>query len=230
MFRGIGGSGVFISLCFAATIMLFTAGVQRTSVANAFTVLATLPFFSAGLAWLWIGERPSGLTIAASALALVGIILMFRPTSGGPNLGDLLAVLGTIAQAVTMVAIRRNRHIEMLPVACLGTFLSMLIAFPLAESLWDLAPRDYLIAVAFGLVVVALGMVLFMIGSALIPATLSALIGTLEAPVGALWAWVGVGEVPATTTFIGGSIVFFSVFGRLLVEQLSARPTRQPAS
>jgi drug/metabolite transporter (DMT)-like permease len=225
MLRGIGGKGVFISLCSAATIILFTAGVQHTSVANAFTVLATLPFFSAAIAWLWIGERPSGLTIAASVIALVGILIMFRPTSGGPNIGDLLAVLGTVAQAVTTVAIRRSHHhVEMLPVACFAIFLSVLIAIPLAENLWGLGTQDYLIAAAFGLIAVALGMVLFMIGSAMIPATLSALIGTLEAPIGALWAWVGVGEVPATTTFIGGTIVFFSVFGRLLLEQLSARP------
>ena len=69
-------------------------------------------------------------------------------------------------------------------------------------------------------------MMLYVIGSALIPSTLSALIGTLEAPIGALWAWVGVGEVPAPTTFIGGAIVLAAVFGRLLLER---RDQTQPA-
>ena len=69
-------------------------------------------------------------------------------------------------------------------------------------------------------------MMLYMMGSALIPATLSALIGVLEAPIGALWAWVGVGEIPATTTMIGGGIVVVSVFGRLLIEQLTT-PARE---
>jgi drug/metabolite transporter (DMT)-like permease len=41
----------------------------------------------------------------------------------------------------------------------------------------------------------------------------------MEAPIAALWAWIGVGEVPASTTFIGGAIVVGSVIGRMLLEQ-----------
>jgi drug/metabolite transporter (DMT)-like permease len=64
-----------------------------------------------------------------------------------------------------------------------------------------------------------MGLMLYVIGSALIPAALATLINTMEAPFGTLWAWVGIGEVPATTTFIGGAIVLASVFGRLLLER-----------
>jgi drug/metabolite transporter (DMT)-like permease len=104
----------------------------------------------------------------------------------------------------------------------------MLIALPFAQHLFDLTPRDYLVAAGFGLVPMTLGLMLYVIGSALIPATLSALIGTLEAPIGGLWAWVGVGEVPATETFIGGSIVLAGVFGRLYyVWRMERKPQAQ---
>ena len=63
-----------------------------------------------------------------------------------------------------------------------------------------------------------LGLMLYVIGSAMIPSTLTALIGTIEAPIAALLAWVGVGELPATETFIGGSIVLAGVIGRLLYD------------
>jgi drug/metabolite transporter (DMT)-like permease len=56
---------------------------------------------------------------------------------------------------------------------------------------------------------------LYVIGSARIPATLATLINTMEAPFGALWAWLGIGEVPAPATFLGGAIVLASVFGGL---------------
>jgi drug/metabolite transporter (DMT)-like permease len=46
----------------------------------------------------------------------------------------------------------------------------------------------------------------------------------MEAPIAALWAWIGVGEVPAATTLLGGSIVLASVFGRLLIERRSFQP------
>ena len=223
IFQTMGSQGILITLCSTASTILFVASVQHTSVANAFTILAALPFVAAAIAWLWMRERPSVLTMMASTVALVGILIMFRPTAGGPRLGDVLAILGTVAQALMTVAIRRNRNVEILPIAWLSVLLSVVIAIPLAESLWALTPRDYAVTAGFGLIAVALGQMLYMIGSALIPAPLTALIGTLEAPIAALWAWIGVGEIPAMTTFIGGAIVFASVFGRLLIEQRSVR-------
>jgi drug/metabolite transporter (DMT)-like permease len=109
----------------------------------------------------------------------------------------------------------------MLPMAWAAVLLSVIISWPLASHLWDLSPRDYVVAAGFGLGPMTLGMMLYVIGSGLIPATLSALINTMEAPIGAAWAWVGVGEVPAVETIIGGTIVLASVFARLLVERKS---------
>ncbi|HKH00477.1 MAG TPA: DMT family transporter, partial [Bradyrhizobium sp.] len=218
--------GILITLCSTASTILFVAAVQHTSVANAFTILAALPFVAAAIAWLWMGERPSALTMAASAIALAGITIMFRPTTGGPNLGDLLALCGTVAQALMTVTIRRNRDVEILPIGWLSVLLSVAIAIPLAQNLWALTPRDYAVAAGFGLIAVALGQVLYMTGSALIPAPLTSLIGTMEAPLAALWAWIGIGEVPAATTFIGGSIVLASVLGRLLLERRSFYPLK----
>jgi len=217
--RRMGPAGVFITLCSTATITLFIPAFQHTSVANAMTIYAALPFFTAAVAWLWLGERPSSRTMAASAVAMVGIAVMLGPTAGGPRLGDLLAAIATAAMALMTVAIRRSRAVEMLPVACLSTLLSIVIALPLAQHLTDLAPRDYLAAAGFGMGPMTLGLMLYVIGSALIPATLSALIGTMEAPMAALWAWVGVGETPPTATLVGGAIVLAGVFGRLLLER-----------
>jgi drug/metabolite transporter (DMT)-like permease len=224
LLMAMGSQGILITLCSTASTILFVAGVQHTSVANAFTILAALPFVAAAIAWLWAGERPSALTMVASAIALVGIIIMFRPTAGGPRLGDLLALLGTVAQALMTVAIRRNQKVEILPIAWLSVLLSVAIAIPLAENLWALTPRDYAVAAGFGLLAVALGQVLYMTGSALIPAPLTSLIGTMEAPLAALWAWIGIGEVPPVTTVVGGSIVLASVLGRLLFERGSFHP------
>lgn len=91
VFRGLGIDGYLIVVCSSTAVILFPAAVQQTSVANAFTILAALPFFAAAIAWLWMGERPSGLTMVASTIALIGIIIMLRPTTVGPNVGDFLA-------------------------------------------------------------------------------------------------------------------------------------------
>jgi drug/metabolite transporter (DMT)-like permease len=223
IFQGNGRQTLLIALCSTASTVLFIPAVQHTSIANAFTILAALPFIAAAIAWLWMGERPSGLTMAASAIALVGILIMFRPIAGGPRLGDLLAILGTVAQAQMTVAIRRSPDIKILPIAWLSVFLSVIFAIPLADNIWALTPYDYAVTAGFGLIAVALGQMLYMIGSGLIPAPLTTLIGTMEAPIATLWAWIGVGEVPTTATIIGGTIVVASVLGRVLLDQRWAR-------
>jgi drug/metabolite transporter (DMT)-like permease len=216
---GMGATGIVIVLCLTTGITIFVPAFQMTSVANAFTIYASVPFLTAGVAWLWLRERPSGRTMIASAVALAGIVVMLGPGAGGPRLGDLFAGIVTLSMAVMTVAIRRSRHVEMLPVAWIAVMLSVLIALPLAQHLGDLSPRDYLVAAGFGLGPMTLGMMLYVIGSAMIPATLSVLINTMEAPIGALWAWLVIAEVPPTTTFIGGAIVMVAVFGRLLLER-----------
>ncbi len=217
--RRMGGAGVLITLCLTATITLMVPAFQNTAVANVMTIYAALPFFTAAIAWIWLRERPSPSTMMASALVLLGIGVMVGPATGGPGLGDLLAMLATAAMALMTVAIRRSHAVEMLPVAVLSTILSAVVALPLAGHTFDLSARDYLVAAGFGLAPMTLGLMLFVIGSAMIPTTLTALISTMEAPVGALWAWVGVGEAPAMTTIIGGSIVMTAVIGRLLLDR-----------
>ena len=217
--RRMGPPGILITFCSTTAITIFIPAFQMTSVANAFTIYASVPFLTAAVAWLWLRERPSGRTMIASAVALIGMVVMLGPGAGGPRLGDLFAGIATLSMAVMTVAIRRSRHVEMLPVAFLSTIISALIALPLAQHLGDFTTRDYVVAAGFGLGPMTLGMMLYVIGSALIPATLSVLINTMEAPIGALWAWIGVGEVPATTTLIGGAIVLASVFGRVLLER-----------
>ncbi len=212
-----GIDGVIVTLCSAATIILFPAAFQHTTVANAFTILAALPFVTSFMAWAWFGERMSGLTLAAAAVAMIGIEVMVGP-SGGPGLGDLYAIAGTLTNALMIVAVRRNPHVVMLPMAWAAVMLSVIVAYPLAAHLWDFSPRDYLVAAGFGLGPLTLGMMLYVIGSASVPAALSALVTTSEAPIGALWTWLGVGEVPATATLLGGAIVLASVVVRLLVE------------
>jgi drug/metabolite transporter (DMT)-like permease len=216
-----------VAVCSCATIIFFPAAFLETTVANAFTIIAALPFVTAAISWLWMRERPSVATMIASAFALIGIVIMLKPTTGGPHLGDLLAILGTISQGLMTVLIRRNPHVQMLPMAWVAVALSVVVSYPLASQIWDLSARDYLVAAGFGLGPMTLGMMLYVLGSSFIPATLTALINTMEAPLGAFWAWIGVGEVPEQATLIGGSIVVISVVGRILLDQRREVQTRQ---
>lgn len=214
-----GTGGVIACLCVLGTIVLFPAAFQLTTVARAFMILSALPFVTSAIAWAWLGEVPSLLTILASLLAMMGIFIMVGPSSSGANWGDALAAAGTLTQALATVAIRRNPNVTMLPMVWFAQILSVVIAIPLAQHLSDLSVRDYVVAAGFGLGPMTLGIALFVAGSALIPASLSALIGIAEGPIGAFWAWAGVGEVPSTSTMIGGAVVLAAVISRVLLEK-----------
>ena len=216
--RKLGWPGWFATACSTFTIIAFPAAFQHASVGNVVTIYASLPFVTAAFEWLLFRARPSVATLAAGSLALIGIVIMVGPSAGGPQLGDLLALLSTISMSLLTLTIRRYTHINMLPVALLSIFISGFIAWPLAQHLGDFGARDFVVAAGFALFPLTLGLMLYVIGSALIPATLSSLIQTLEAPFGVLWAWIGVAEVPPLATIIGGLLVLCGVFGRLLWE------------
>ena len=213
-----GSTGLIVCLCMLATITLFPAAFQFTSVAKAFMILSALPFVTAAIAWLWLREAPSRLTVLASLIAALGIFIMVGPSTGGPQVGDALAAAGTVTQALATVAIRRNPNVTMLPMVWFAQILSVVVALPLAQHLGDLSLRDYVVAAGFGLGPMTLGIALYVAGSALIAASLTALIGIAEGPIGAFWAWIGVGEVPTTATVIGGAVVLAAVVGRVLLE------------
>jgi len=216
--RNLGIPGSVATACCTATIILFPAAFQHASVGNVVTIYASLPFVTAAIAWLWLREHPSVPTLIAGGLALAGIAIMVGPTAGGPKLGDLLSLLSTVSMALLTLIVRRNNHIEMLPVVLLSIVISGFIALPFAGQLMEFGNRDLAVAAGFAFVPLTLGLMLYVIGSALIPATLAALIQTLEAPFGMFWAWIGLGEVPPVETIVGASVVLAGVFGRLFYD------------
>jgi len=219
---GLGWDGLLTVVFSTMLIILFPAAFQYTSVANVFAVYGAFPFVTAAIAWVWIGEAPSRLTVFAALGALAGFAVMFGPGAAAPQLGDVMALLATVCAALMTVAARRAKGVEMVPVAAMSMLLSIAVAYPLATHLWDLAPRHYLVEAAFGLGPMTLGLMLYIIGSAMIPSALASLIGMAEVPIGMIWPWVGIGEAPAVTTMIGGAIVLACVVGRMTLERRTA--------
>jgi drug/metabolite transporter (DMT)-like permease len=224
MISGMGSGGVMVTLYATGSITLFIPALQHTSITNAMTIYAALPFIVAAIAWAWLGERPPARTIAASFVAALGLLVMLGgPGSVGVRLGDLFAVAATLVSALMTVQARRSRNVQMLLVACLANLFAIVIALPLARSPLDLRLRDIVLLASFGLFAMALGMMLYLTGTARVPAATSALIGTLTVPASALWAWAGVGETPTLSEAVGAAIVLGGVLGALLLEQRAAR-------
>ncbi len=199
--------GLLLVVCSGIGMICFVASTKLTSVANVAVLYATLPFMTAGLAWLWLRERPSLRTMVASAAALAGVVIMaWGSIHGGHLLGDSIAVAMTLLTAGLAVTARRYRDMPILEAVIAGCALAMAAGFVLGDPA-AATPTDLLWLALFGILTMGLGMAMFTVGARRIPSAQAGLLGAMETPLAPLWVWIGFNEVPSLATFIGGGLI-----------------------
>lgn len=218
--RGVGKAGLAISVLNAASMGCFIASLQYTTVANNSIIFGTSPFMTAGLAWLMIRERPSGATLAFSLLALAGATMVvgssFRISAEG-LIGDVLAVLMTLAFAVKTVLVRKHATVSMVPTGALGALIGSAGAAPFVTD-WALTKGELVTFALFGFTQQGLGLILTTIGIARVPSAHAALLMALDVPLSPTWVWLAIGERPLAMALMGGAVVLAAVIGHILVE------------
>lgn len=209
--RDIGRDGLLIAVGSAVATVCFLNAFRLSSVADVMVIDATIPFLTAGIAWLVIGEREDRITLLATLAALGGVAVMAGPAAaGGRWQGDLLALAMAVLMATVLVLIRRNPKVSMLPAVCLSAFLCALIVLPWARP-QSVSSGELIQLALFGTTQFGLGLLLLSFGTPLVSATRGALIGTLQTPLGVLWVWLAFGEAPAYAALAGGAIVMAAV-------------------
>src|ERR1700730_10206038 len=227
-FRAIGRPGLVVAGCSTAATICFINALRETTVADVRVINATAPFLTAALAWAWTGARERWTTLAASFVALLGVVVTVDAAlASGHLLGDFLALLMTILMSIMMVVIRRHRDVSMLPAACLSAFLCALVVWPWPDPA-SAAGWNFAYLICFGTTQFGLGMLLLTIGTRLISATRSALIGALATPRAPARVWLAFAEVPPIATCIGGAIVLAAVLADLLTTRSSVSPRQGP--
>jgi len=210
-FVSIGWAGLSAAACSTVATICFVTALRQTTVADVTIIYATAPFLAATIAFVWMRERQRRVTLAASGLALLGVVVMFGGAlSAGHVLGDVLALTMTDLMALMMVIIRKNRQVSMLPAACLSAFGCALAVLPLAHPA-DVTAPEFIWLGLFGTTQFGLGLLLLTNGSRLISATRASLLANLELPLAPLWVWLAFGEVPSQLTCVGGAIVLIAV-------------------
>ncbi len=222
--RAIGRDGILIGVFSALATVCFLNAFRLSSVADVMVIDATIPFLTAGLAWLIIGEREDRITLAATIAAVAGVAVMAGPAiAGGRLAGDLLAFGMALFMSTVLVLIRRNPGVSMLPAVALSAFLCALFVAPWAHPL-SVGYADAIRLVLFGTTQFGMGLLLLSLGTPLVSATRGALIGTLQTPLGTLWVWLVFSEQPAAATLIGGIIVLAAVVGDILIPRHKLHP------
>ena len=218
-------SGWLVASLSASAMIAFIPSLQMTSVSNVAIIIATSPFVTAALAWVWLREVPHMRTMIASIVALCGVaIIVGNARVGSDVLGIALACFMTLAIAAMTVLLRRHKDTSMVAAAALSNVLGSIVSIPFAHGIAAVTAADILILAMFGCLQVALGLTLFFLGSRLLPSGQAALISTLETPLMPFWIWVGFGDVPTLRVLAGGALVMGAVIADIIGDSRAQRP------
>jgi drug/metabolite transporter (DMT)-like permease len=224
--RAMGWEGVLVAICSAVATVCFLNAMRLTAVADVMVIDAAIPFVTAALAWLILGERENVWTLGATVVAFAGMALMAGPAVvHGHFLGDALAFAMVVLMALVIVLIRRKKGVSMVPAVCASAFLCSMIVWPFASPL-QVDAKEFGLLALFGISQFGLGLLLLAFGTPLVSATRGALLGVLQTPLGTLWVWLAFAEQPAMLTLIGGGIVLAAV----LADVLTPHPTSTTSS
>jgi drug/metabolite transporter (DMT)-like permease len=220
-------SGWLIASLSASAMIAFIPSLQLTSVSNVAIIIATGPFVTAGLAWVWLREVPHLRTMIASVVALCGVaVIVGSARVGSDILGVALACFMTLAIAAMTVLLRRHKNTSMVAAAALSNVLGSIVSIPFAHGIAAVTGADILILAMFGCLQVSLGLTLFFLGSRLLPSGQAALISTLETPLMPFWIWVGFGDVPTLRVLAGGALVMGAVIADIVGDIRTQRRSR----
>ena len=205
--------------CLSSLGMITGIGSLRyTSVADAMVIYATVPFVTAGLAYLFIGEKPSKSTLIASAVALAGVSIMLVGSPwGGSMFGKFLAAIMSLSMASFTVVMRKHREVAMLPAMGASAWITSFVCFWFASTL-SVSTYELGLIALFGVVQNAAGLIFYVFGSRRVPAAEATLIAALEVPLTPFWVLVFINEVPSIPTLIGGAVVLVALFSHILGE------------
>ena len=226
-FTRIDRTGWLVASLSTLGMVCFIPSLQLTSVSNVAIIIATGPFMTAALAWVWLKEVPRVRTTLASIVALIGIAIIVGGAQPGADiLGLTLAVIMTVAIAVMTVIVRQHRNTSMVAAAALSNILGCIVSIPFAHGIATVTGHDIFTFAMFGFCQVALGLSLYMLGSRLLPSSQAALIATLETPLMPFWIWLAFQEIPSSRALVGGVLVMGAVIADIVGDQ---REQKQPA-
>jgi drug/metabolite transporter (DMT)-like permease len=207
-----------VALLSAMSMIAGISALRFTTVADAMVIYATVPFVTAAMAYVVIGERPSRSTLIGSTVALIGVgVMLWGAKMGGSLLGQFFAVLMTLGMAGFSTIMRKHRDVPMLPAMAASAWLCSLACVWFADPL-SISTHDLLLCAAFGIVQNASGLALYTFASKRIPAAEATLLAALEVPFTPLWVFVFLGETPSIQTLVGGGIVLAALTMHILSE------------
>ena len=166
------GLYILAGLLLATANAGFVTGMQRTSVAHALILFATIPLWAALIARIALGERLRRRSLGAMALAVLGVaILGFGAADGGEAslTGDALALVAAFGAAGALVAARAAGEAGMFPALLIAGGVGALASATFATG-EGLDRTNVMVLIVMGGVMLPIAWTLIMAGAKRAPA------------------------------------------------------------
>ena len=226
----VGWSGIIAGIMLAAAAITFLQSLTHTTVANTLFVLAAIPFVTAGLAWIFLKERPNSATLITMVIAFAGIVIMIgEGFTIGAAYGNIMALLTTLSFSIYAVLVRRNRQVDMLPAILISTLIIMVVVALMRQGELEISRQDLWLCLLWGGVMSGFTSACFIVASRHIVAAELTIFTLLEFALGPVWVWLFVNESPSRWTLVGGALVICAVLGRSFAEFRSRGSSRRAA-
>tara|TARA_B100001175_G_scaffold256619_1_gene224743 strand:- start:33 stop:938 length:906 start_codon:yes stop_codon:yes gene_type:complete len=228
-YKKIGISGIIGGCGLAIAMITFIWSITNTTAAITLLCLASMPFITALLGFLFLKEIISTNVWVAIIVASIGILIMAIGNHEKNTLiGFLLGIVSAIGFSVFSVSLRWKKETpKFTTVAVAGLIcfvVSLIVIINKDLSLVSSSKNQTLFALHGA--IVCLGMILYAIASKNIQAAELTLLSLTEVIAGIFWVWLpwlGINEVPETNTIVGGFLIFLSIFYYSLIIRSNRR-------
>jgi drug/metabolite transporter (DMT)-like permease len=212
-FRPVFNKGTWLgAIGVSVTSTLFIIANKLTTAANAIVLQYAMPIVVILGAWVFWGQRPGKVDIAASLLTLGGVVLCFvGGFSRGSLLGDSLALFTAFTFALVFFAARLP-DTDPMNYTFLGNLIcSLFLLYIPFDPDFVISPQAVASALAMG-VCLAAGYVFFTAGmrTQVHPVTAS-IVANVEPVLNPFWAFLFLGENPGPFSIVGAALVILSV-------------------
>jgi drug/metabolite transporter (DMT)-like permease len=149
----IGWPGIYGGLLLSCAGIAFLQAITNTTVANTLFMLSAIPFITAALAWVFLGESLKQATFVTMIAAALGVgVMVVEGLGTGSAYGNLMAIGTALGFSGFAVIVRRHRQVDMLPALLVSALIISLLSVvlrwdDLAISLWP-GKRDVHLRVA----------------------------------------------------------------------------------
>jgi drug/metabolite transporter (DMT)-like permease len=220
----------------AVEVAGFYYAVKSMPLADAITFWMAAPIYVAALSPVLLGEKVGWRRWTAIGVGFVGVLIALRPSSETLSLPALVAILGSLAFSLMMIAgraLRASHDLALVfwPTLASGLFGGLLVLAGLATSSggWVTpTPSHYVLLGLLGIVALAAHYftnksLILADASTVTPYQYTLLVWAM------IFGWLFFDETPQATTLIGGGLIVASGLYIFFREQQLGKRAAEPA-